>query len=232
LQEAAAAMLEPHAFVAFAIKENSDGLVPVKVLPVILNAELPVLVSVVAKDLVRPLFTEPKSKLAGTIFTVPLVNVIVAPTDLVVSVTEVAVSVTAVGFGKVAGAAYLVGVPLAVLARVIVPQPEHEAAFWVMVQVTPPFAGSFRTVGVKSWVMLSGMIAETGETEITMASTVTVTKPDFVGSDLEVAVIVTATFAVGGVDGAVYVTSVLVGLLRVPPPDAGKVIFQDVGSTP
>ena len=129
LQAAAAATLEPHAFVAFAVKENSAGLVPVKVVPVMLNGELAVLVRVVAKDLVRPLFTEPKSKLAGTIFTVPLVNVIVAPADLVVSVTDVAVSVTAVGFGNVAGAEYVVGVPLAVLARLMVPQAEHEIAF-------------------------------------------------------------------------------------------------------
>ena len=101
-----------------------------------------------------------------------------------------------------------------------------------MVHLTLPFAGSFRTVGVKSWVMLSGMIAETGETEITMASTVTVTAPDFVESAIEVAVMVTGKFAVGGAEGAVYVTLVLVGLLRVPPPDAGKVIFQEVGLTP
>ena len=32
--------------------------------------------------------------------------------------------------------------------------------------------------------------------------------------------------------GAVYVTEVLVGLLRVPPPEAGEVIAQDAGLTP
>src|SRR6202040_2118441 len=71
-----------------------------------------------------------------------------------------------------------------------------------------------------------------GETETVIASTVTVTEPDFVESDIDVAAMVTGKFAGGGVEGAVYVTEVLVGLLRVPPPVAGDVIFQDVGSTP
>jgi len=126
----------------------------------------------------------------------------------------------------------VVGVPLAVLERVMLPHPEHDVAFCERAQLTPPFAGSFAIVAVKSWVMLTGMMAEIGETEIVMASTVTVTGPDFVESALEVAVMVTAKFAVGGVEGAVYVTEVPVGLLSVPPPDAGEVIFQEVGSTP
>jgi hypothetical protein len=74
---------------------------------------------------------------------------------------------------------------------------------WVVVQVTPPLAGSFRIVGVKSWVIFTGMMADTGETETTIARTVTVTEPDFVESEREVAVIVTGKFAAGGVDGAV-----------------------------
>jgi hypothetical protein len=81
-------------------------------------------------------------------------------------------------------------------------------------------------------VIVTGMIAEMGETEIVMARTVRVTRADFVESDLETAVMVTGKFAGGGVDGAVYVTEVPVGVLSVPPPDAGEVIFQEVGSTP
>jgi hypothetical protein len=76
------------------------------------------------------------------------------------------------------------------------------------------------------------MMAETGETERAIASTVTVTEPDFVESDIEVAVMFTGKVAVGGVDGAVYVTEVPVGLLRVPPPDAGEVMIQELGLTP
>lgn len=209
MQEAPAATLEPQAFAAFAIKENSNGLVPANVVPM-LKAELPVLVSVVAKDLVRPVFTEPKSKLAGTIFTVPLVTVIVALADLVVSVTDVAVSVTAGGLGNAAGAVYVVDVPLAVLVGTAVPQFEHVVPFCVMVQLTPAFAGSFRTPGVNAWAIFVGMMAETGDTETLIASTVTVTEPDFVASDIEAAVIVTGKSAAGGVAGAVYVTEVLV----------------------
>jgi hypothetical protein len=59
---------------------------------------------VVVAELVRPVFTEPKFKLAGTTLTVPLVTVIVALADFVASVTEVAVSVTVAGVGTAAGA--------------------------------------------------------------------------------------------------------------------------------
>jgi hypothetical protein len=101
LQEMPGATLRPQ---AFALKANSGGLAPVTVMPETLKAEVPVLVSVVVKDLVRPVFTVPKAKVAGAIFTVPFVNMIVAAADLVVSVTDVGVSVTVVGFGRAAGA--------------------------------------------------------------------------------------------------------------------------------
>jgi hypothetical protein len=65
-----------------------------------------------------------------------------------------------------------------------------------------------------------------------IARTVTVVEFDFVESAREVAEMVTAKLAVGGVEGAVYVTEVLVGLLRVPPPEAGDVMAQDAGLTP
>ena len=101
LQETPAATLEPQAFV---VRENSGGLFPVTVMPVMFKAEVPVLVSVVVRALVWPSLTLPKFNVAGTILTVPLVTVIVAPADLVVSATEVAVSVTVAGVGTAVGA--------------------------------------------------------------------------------------------------------------------------------
>jgi hypothetical protein len=74
---------------------------------------------------------------------------------------------------------------------------------WVVVQVAPAFAGSFRMVEVSARLAVIGRMAEVGETESEIARTVTVTEPDFVESEREVAVIVTGKFAVGGVGGAV-----------------------------
>jgi hypothetical protein len=51
--------------------------------------------------------------------------------------------------------------------------------------------------------MFAGISADLGETKTVMARTVTVTEPDLVGSDIEVAVIVTGRFAVGTLEGAV-----------------------------
>jgi hypothetical protein len=65
-----------------------------------------------------------------------------------------------------------------------------------------------------------------------MARTVTVTEPDCFGVEIEVAVMVTGKFAAGGLEGAVYVTEVVVGLLRVPTAGMGEVMAHDVGSTP
>ena len=73
----------------------------------------------------------------------------------------------------------------------------------IVVQATPALAGSFSTVGVKSWVIFTGMMAEAGETETPIARTVTVTDPDRLESDSDFAVIITGRFAAGGVDGAV-----------------------------
>lgn len=124
-QETPRATLEPQAFV---VRENSPGLVPVKVVLVMVRAEVPVLVNVVVKALVRPSLTVPKFKLAGTIFTVPLVTVTVAPADLVVSLTEVAVTVTVAGVGTPTGAVYVVGAPLNVLVSENVPHVDAHAA--------------------------------------------------------------------------------------------------------
>jgi hypothetical protein len=68
------------------------------------KAEVPVLVRVVVSDLVRVVFTVPKFRLAGAIFTVPLVNVTVAMADFVASVTEAAVTATVAEVGTAAGA--------------------------------------------------------------------------------------------------------------------------------
>jgi hypothetical protein len=150
-QETPTATLEPQPFV---VRENSPGLVPVKVVPVMFKAEVPVLVSVVVEALVNPFFTKPKFKLAGTIFTVPLVTVTAAPADLVVSVTEVAVTVTVAGVGTAAGAVYVVGAPLNVLLGEIVPHVGGAHAEGgvpcVVVQLTPALAGSFRTIEVNA----------------------------------------------------------------------------------
>lgn len=64
-----------------------------------------------------------------------------------------------------------------------------------------------------------------------MAAKVTPADPDFVASVAEFAAMVTWVSAAGGVAGAVYVTLVLVGLLRVPAPVAG-VIVQELALTP
>ena len=101
VHEMPGATLRPQLLV---LRVNSGGLAPVTVMLVILKAELPVLVSVVVKDLVRPVFTVPNSKLAGAILTLPVVKVIVAAADLVVSVTDIGVSVTVVGVGRAVGA--------------------------------------------------------------------------------------------------------------------------------
>jgi len=136
LQETPAATLGPQVSV-------SEKGPPEKVMLVMLRAVFPVLVSVGVIDLASPVFTVPKSKLAGTISTVPFVTVIVALADFVVSVTEVAVTVTIAGVGTAAGAVYVVGAPLAVLAGLNVPHVEHGVPLCETVQLTPAFAGSF-----------------------------------------------------------------------------------------
>ena len=66
------------------------------------------------------------------------VTVTVAEADFVGSATDAAVTVTFGIAGTVAGAVYVVGVPLVVLVGAIVPHPgEHAAPACERVQVTP-----------------------------------------------------------------------------------------------
>jgi hypothetical protein len=122
-----------------------------------------------------------------------LTTVIAAEAALVGSVTEVAVSVTVAFAGIAGGAVYAVGVPLAVLAGEIVPQPgEHEAPFWVRAQVTPPLSVSLPTVGVNCTVEPIWTFAEVGDTDTVIGPVrVRVAEADLVVSVTEVAVTVT-----------------------------------------
>lgn len=125
--------------------------------------------------------------------------------------------------------------PLAVVVEENVPHPVvHKVPFCRSVQFAwEGEAGSLPVVAVNcTEPLFTGISAEAGETEMVMARTVTVVLFDFVESDIAVAVIVTAKFATGGVEGAVYVTVVLVGLLRVPTAGVGEVMAQEVGLTP
>jgi hypothetical protein len=70
-----------------------------------LSVVFAVLVSVVVwGELVWNLTTGPKAILAGTIFTKPIVSMIVALATLVASVTEIAVSITVESADTVVGA--------------------------------------------------------------------------------------------------------------------------------
>jgi hypothetical protein len=70
-----------------------------------LSVAFAVLVSVVVwGELVWNLTTWPKARLAGTIFTKPIVSMIVALANLVASVTEVATSITVEFADTVVGA--------------------------------------------------------------------------------------------------------------------------------
>jgi hypothetical protein len=88
--------------------------------------------------------------------------VIVAEADFVPSLTDVAVIVAVAGFGAVAGAVYVTAVPDALVVAESDPQPfgvAQESA-----QVTPLFALSFETVGVKVCVLPRATVAVVGAT--------------------------------------------------------------------
>jgi hypothetical protein len=152
-----------------------------------------------------------------------------------VSATEVAVSVTVAGDGTAAGALYVVGEPLKVLVGETLPHVEvhgEGGVPCVRVQVTPALLGSKLTVAVNGCVVSSATVAGFGVTETAMALRVIVTVFDFVESLAEVAWMITGTSLAGVAAGAVYVTVVLVRLLRVPTAGAGEVMAQDAGMTP
>ena len=92
--------------------------------------------------------------------------------------------------------------------------------------------GSKLTVAVNWGDVSSATVAGFGAMETVMALKVIVTVFDFVESLAEVAVMVTGTSLAGGVEGAVYVTVVVVPLLRVPTAGEGEVMAQDAGLTP
>jgi len=182
--------------------------------PVMFNPEGPVLVTVSGRVLVgcgRPgtNFRLPKTRLEGMSFTVPAVRVIVALACLVLSATDAAVIVTAELLGTVAGAAYTVAVPLAVMAWLMVPHaPEHVVVPCDRVQLTPLLVGSLLTVGVNgvafsAAVAPMGIVALAGETETVMAGTTSGIEPCWAGSESEVATMVTFRSLAGGAEGAV-----------------------------
>jgi len=78
------------------------------------------------------------------------------------------------------------------------------------------------TVALYCRLAVIGMRAEAGATAAVIANAVTSAAPDLVSSDIDVAVMVTTRSFTGGVGGAVYVTAVLVALLRVPAPVEGE----------
>ena len=127
---------------------------------------------------------------------VVVVIVSVAAAVFVVSATDFAVSVTVAGFGTLAGAAYVIAVPEALVDVDRVPQvaPLHPAP--LKVQVTPLFCESFCTVAV----MLRGCPvctdADVGFTTTEMAG----------GAEAVTVIVVAAVFVVSATDFAVSVT--------------------------
>ena len=93
LQDAPLATLVPQVFVWV----NTLAFVPVMETPVIVSAVLPVLVSATSSAFEAATLTVPKSRLAGTSFTLSTGIVMAAAADLVVSFKEIAVRLT-VGF--------------------------------------------------------------------------------------------------------------------------------------
>lgn len=157
----------------------------------------------------KKIFRLPKPKLAGISLTVPGESVKVVLACLVPSAIDVAVMVTLALVGTVLGAAYVVGVPLAVVALVIVPHAfEHVLVSCVSVQLTPWLLESLLTVGVNgvlfnAAVAFTGMIPLGGEIETVIAGTVICIEPCWLWSESEVATILTCTSLAGGVVGAV-----------------------------
>ena len=133
----------------------------------------------------------------------PLIVAVAVP-EMAASATEVATTVTFAFAGTPAGAVYVAGLPLGVVAGAMVPQPgEHGVPLSVSIQFTPLLLGSFVTVAVNCWVAFTLTLAVVGATETAIAGeTVTVAAADFVASAADTAVTVTCA-GVGTADGAV-----------------------------
>jgi hypothetical protein len=152
--------------------------------------------------------------------TVAALGVTVTPTDgivsvavavLLVSVTEVALIVTVkLLAGGVAGAVYVVAVPLGVVVGATVPQ---GAVAQLTVHVTPAFAGSPFTVGVSCAVVFTCTVAVDGEMLTVIACTTIGVLPFLVESATAVAVSVTVRSVPGAFAGAVYVVGVPLGVV-------------------
>jgi hypothetical protein len=162
---------------------------------------------------------------------------IVTEFDFEGSLTEVAWMITGTSLAGVAAGAVYVTVVLLGLLRV--PTAGVGEVIFQVVGSTPLFAGSKLTVAVIVEVPAGqGRDGQActkvgfAERETAMAAKVNPTDPDFVGSLTDLAWITTCTSAGGVAAGAVYVTEVLVRLLRVPTAGVGEVIIQDAGSTP
>jgi hypothetical protein len=116
----------------------------------------------------------------------------------------------------------VVGVPVGVFAGDAVPHAgEHVLPFCVTVHATPLFVLSLFSVALYCALALSGIRAEAGATNMVMARTITGALPDTLLSVTDVPVMVTVSSLVGGVDGALYVTDVMVAFARVPAPVVG-----------
>ncbi|HWX38534.1 MAG TPA: hypothetical protein VNY09_04780 [Candidatus Sulfotelmatobacter sp.] len=133
-------------------------------------------------------------------------TVVTTRADLVVSVTEVAVIVNKGYAGTVAGAVYVTGAPLTVLAGEMLPHPGEQAIpFCFKVQVTPPpappFDPSLVTVAVNDCVALAATLAEVGETDTEMGRIVMLAVA--LARVLVREVAIAATVPKGGFTGAV-----------------------------
>jgi hypothetical protein len=85
-----------------------------------------------------------------------------------------------------------------VVAAVSVPQVAPAQPAPDKVQATPPLAGSFPTVAVKFFVVLTTTLAAFGATATVMAGTVMVVDIDLVTSATDVALMVTVKVLAGG----------------------------------
>jgi hypothetical protein len=137
---------------------------------------------------------ETETEIAGT--------AIVAVPVFAAFVTVVAVNVIAQLTLGLAGAVYVIGAPLRVVAGET--EPALQGAGEPLIdQFTPARAGSLATVAAKVVVCASSTVLVPGATDTVMAWTAPTAAANFVASVTEVAVMVTDRSLAGGVGGAV-----------------------------